>query len=393
VDVPKTVNLTLDSPTWSLGTAVLDPPRSTAMLTITNPNLAPVVQFGGAAYAASEATPRVTLAVRRTGNLVGTVTVAYAVTGGTATNADPLVNPESDYQLASGVLTFGPNVVARSLTIPIVNDIRMEGTETAAITLSDPTWTGGSALVGALATTTLSIIDNEPAVQFAQAAYTVGEAARAVTIAVKRTGSAVAAATVGYAVTGGTAIPDTGAGGDYVAPPPGTLSFLPGQLQKTLVITLEPDTWVDGLKTIDLALSSPSGAALGTPSTTTIRITDDDLAGKVQLGAAVISVTEASGTATITVTRTGGTAGPVTVEYATLDSGPGTTAVAGTDYTSTSGTLTFNWSEKSRAFTVPIIDDGETNPGAVSVGLALSAPGSGLSLGSPSTAALWIVKE
>jgi hypothetical protein len=393
LDTPKTVNLTLSSPTWSLGTAALDPVLATATLTIVNPNLAPTVQFAAAIYTASEAMPRGVVTVKRTGDLVGTVTVEYAVTGGSATNGDPAVDPESDYRLNAGVLTFAPNVTAQSIPIPIVNDTRMEGTETAQITLSSPTWTGGTALVGAIGTATLNILDNEPTVQFSQAAYSVGEAARSVTIVVKRTGSAVSAASVAYAVTGGSAIPDTGAGGDYVPPAPGTLSFLPGQLQKTFVITLQPDTWVDGSRTIELALSSPTGAGLGTPSTAVVTIKDDDVAGKVQFGAAALSVTETSGTATVTVTRTGGAAGPVTIAYATLDSDPGTTAVPGTDYTSTSGTLTFNWNEETRTFTVPILDDGVSNSDAVSVRLALSTPGGGLVLASLSTAALWIVKE
>src|SRR6185369_547072 len=56
-------------------------------------------------------------------------------------------------------------------------------------------------------------------------------------------------------------------------------------------------------------------------------------------------------TAMLSVTRTGGSTGPVSVNYSTADG----TAVAGTDYTATSGTL--NWA------------DGDTAPKMISVPL------------------------
>src|SRR5439155_22780931 len=48
-------------------------------------------------------------------------------------------------------------------------------------------------------------------------------------------------------------------------------------------------------------------------------------------------VNESGGEAVITVTRSGGTLGAVTVDFATVDG----SAVAGSDYLPTSGTLTF----------------------------------------------------
>src|SRR5262249_43167767 len=97
------------------------------------------------------------------------------------------------------------------------------------------------------------------------------------------------------------------------------------------------------------------------------------------------SVNENQGTATITVTRTNGSTGSVTVNYATSDG----TATAGSDYTATSGTLTFAAGETSKTFTVPIIDDTAVeNPETVT--LPLSNAPSGAALGSPATATLTI---
>ncbi|WP_283215008.1 beta strand repeat-containing protein, partial [Methylobacterium trifolii] len=64
-------------------------------------------------------------------------------------------------------------------------------------------------------------------------------------------------------------------------------------------------------------------------------ITNDDPAPTIAISD--VTVSEAAGTATFTITRTGATEVPITVDYRTADG----TAVAGSDYTSTSGTLTF----------------------------------------------------
>ena len=62
---------------------------------------------------------------------------------------------------------------------------------------------------------------------------------------------------------------------------------------------------------------------------------------------------------TVTVLRTGGTAGNLTVDYATADG----TAIAGQDYTSTSGTLTFSAGETSKTIQIPILDDAHDGTG------------------------------
>ena len=104
--------------------------------------------------------------------------------------------------------------------------------------------------------------------------------------------------------------------------------------------------------------------------------------------APTFSVAEDGGSVTITVVRTGGTGGGVTVQYATSNG----TGLAGTDYDTTSGTLTFGAGETSKTFTVPV----HVNAGSSankSVTLTLSNPSTGAALGAPSTATLWIVSQ
>jgi hypothetical protein len=98
------------------------------------------------------------------------------------------------------------------------------------------------------------------------------------------------------------------------------------------------------------------------------------------------SVNENAGTATITVSRTGGSAGSVTIHYATSDG----TANAGTDYQAASGTLTFGAGVSSQTFKVTITDRGDTSKTTKSINLTLKSPTGGATLGSPSASVLTI---
>ena len=62
---------------------------------------------------------------------------------------------------------------------------------------------------------------------------------------------------------------------------------------------------------------------------------------------------EASSDATFTVTLSAATSQPVTVDFATANN----TAIAGTDYSATTGTISFDPNETSKTFTVPILGD------------------------------------
>jgi hypothetical protein len=109
----------------------------------------------------------------------------------------------------------------------------------------------------------------------------------------------------------------------------------------------------------------------------------------VQFSAASYAVMEnaVTGLATITVTLSAATTATVTVNYATSAG----SAVAGTDYTDTSGTLTFAPGVTSQTFSVALIDNALVD-GNRTVTLTLSSPGNG-TLGAPNPATLTIVDD
>jgi hypothetical protein len=107
--------------------------------------------------------------------------------------------------------------------------------------------------------------------------------------------------------------------------------------------------------------------------------------GTLQFSTDFISQLENSGSFKINVTRTNGSTGTVTVQYATADN----TAKAPSDYTSTSGSLTFNNGETSKQITIPIVDD-STPEGTEGFKISLTNPSGGAVLGNFATATLSI---
>ncbi len=78
--------------------------------------------------------------------------------------------------------------------------------------------------------------------------------------------------TVNYATANGTAT----AGSDYTAIS-GVLTFAAGEISKTVTVAVLGDTLVEADETFTLTLSNPSGASLGSISTTTATIVNDDI--------------------------------------------------------------------------------------------------------------------
>ena len=146
------------------------------------------------------------------------------------------------------------------------------------------------------------------------------------------------------------------------------------------------DNQVEGDQTFSVVLSNPTGGAqLLAPSNEVITVTDDDSA--FSFSSAAYSVGENGVTALITAVRTGVTNTTVSVNYATSN----LTAIAGSQYRATNGTLVFTNGQTTANFGVGIIDANVTG-GSETVALLLSnpTPATNASLTSPSQAVLTI---
>jgi hypothetical protein len=202
-----------------------------------------------------------------------------------------------------------------------------------------------------------------------------------VTYTVTLSGPIGVSSSVSYSTSNGTAT----AGTDYTAVS-GTLSFLAGETTKTFTVTLIPDTRDEPNETFRVSLSSPAGGpVLGSPSFIDTTIADDDPTPTVRLAQtspAPPNFENNSGTSLITYTVTLSAASDytITVNYSTANG----TATAGSDYNSSSGTLTFSpGGSLTRTFTVGIIGDTVYEPDE-SFTVSLSSPVNA-TLGSPSS--------
>ena len=108
------------------------------------------LQFSAANYIVMEDPTAVEIIVTRSGDLNRIVAVNYATSDGTAKQA-------TDYSVAVGTLIFGVGESVKTFRVSITEDAVVEGTETATLTLSNPS---GGAIVGSLGVATLTILDD-----------------------------------------------------------------------------------------------------------------------------------------------------------------------------------------------------------------------------------------
>ncbi|WP_455209182.1 Calx-beta domain-containing protein [Kaarinaea lacus] len=341
-----------------------------------------ILQFSGVTYNIAENVASVTTTVTRTSGSFGTVTVNYNTVDGTAT-------ANGDYSPVSGILTFADGVTSQTITIPILNDMVYEVSEQFGVQLSGVT---GGASLGGIANTTITIIDDDPVppagtLQFSGANFSVAENGSSINITVTRSGGSFGAVTVDYATSDSSAT----AGNDYTAAV-GTLTFADGEVSLTITLTILDDSVYEGDENFGIGLSNVTGgASLGSINNAAITIVENESvppAGSLHFGMANYSVIENAGNALITVVRTGGSFGEVTVNYVTGDG----TASAGSDYSATSGMLTFPDGVTTQTITVPIVDDA-TFEGNETVLVSLSSVTGGVNLGTPATATITILEN
>jgi large repetitive protein len=140
------------------------------------------------------------------------------------------------------------------------------------------------------------------------------------------------------------------AGKDYTATS-GTTPPMNGQCKCfTVNVPILGDTMTEPTETFAVNLSSPVGATIADAQGIG---TIYDNEGPSSLVVTDVSGPEAAGTFTFAVELTHANATPVSVDYATADG----TAIAGSDYTSTSGTLTFSPGLTSMSVPVTIDND------------------------------------
>jgi uncharacterized protein (DUF2141 family) len=275
-----------------------------------------------------------------------TVTVSYATANGTATAG-------SDYTATSGVVTFNPGVTSATILVPILGDTLVEPDETFLVNLSNPV---NATLGNAQATGTILNDDvTLPSISIANAQTLEGNSGTTnLAFTVTLSTASTANVSVNFATANGTAT----AGSDYTATS-GTMFFGPGATSATILVPILGDTLVEPDETFLVNLSNPVNATLGNAQATGTILNDDVTFPSISIANAQ-TLEGNSGTTNLafTVTLSNASASTVTVGYTTANG----TATAGSDYTATSGVVTFNPGATSATILVPILGDTLVEP-------------------------------
>lgn len=283
------------------------------------------------------------------------ITVVYSTSDGTATTSAAAAGG-ADYTLSASVLTFAPGDTTKQVLVPIHGDSTDEADETFTLTLSAP---GNATLGKATATGTITNDDALPAITLDDVSLVEGNAGtKDAVFTATLTPASGRPVTVSYKTTDGTATSPA----DFTAVPPTTLTFAPGETQKTLTVPIVGDTVQESSESFRVDLSSPTNANLGrTFGLGTIG--DDDAPGARTLSVTDVTVTEGTGgtkNMTFEVKLDAAASSVVTVDFATADGTAitgGSAGSGGADYVATAGTLTFAVGETSKTVNVTINGD------------------------------------
>ena len=126
----------------------------------------------------------------------------------------------------------------------------------------------GDAMTG---TITVDPVGTPTTIQFDAPNYNVTEGCVAATITVTRSGDTNGISTVDFGTSDGTASQRT----DYTIAS-GTITFTAGQTSRTFKVLATDDAYVEGNETLTVTLSNATGASLGTQSSATVTVNDND---------------------------------------------------------------------------------------------------------------------
>lgn len=325
----ESFNVTLSNP--SKGTIIGD--SATVQISDNDAQIA----FNPSSYTVDENAGIVTLTVTRTQSTDSTLTVEYATVRGSATE-------NSDYIPTNGIITFAGGETTKTVSISILDDSLYEPNENLTVSLSNPS---NGSITQAIATVNIIDDDLAPRITFDPINYTVAENDGSVTVIVYRSQNTANPLTVNYTTVNGTA-----AGGSDYATISGVIAFASGEVTKAVYIPILDDNFFESGETFTVNLSNVSVGEVISPNAT-VTITENDSAPQISINPVSYTVDENSEFVTLIVNRNYNTAGNLTFSYSTSNG----TAVAGSDYTSSSGTLTFNDGETTKSISVPILND------------------------------------
>ena len=263
-----------------------------------------------------------------------------------------------DYSQTSTTLTFAPGILSRTFSVPIVNDLISEQTETFNVLLDTP-------VSGRIADNTGvgTITDDDegtgpnpdPDPQLSINDVTVAEHAGPAVFTVSLSAASTDTVSVNVLTRDGTALEP----GDYTAVRT-TAIFPPGSTSQQVRVPITDDQVHEPTETFTVQLDTAANAVIADRSGTGT-ITDNDPEGPApvpQLSIDDVTVSEDAGPAVFTVSLSQTSTREIRVSATTSDG----SAVQPGDYTRTQATVIIPAGTRSMTFPVPVINDSIDEP-------------------------------
>ncbi|KAK2828336.1 hypothetical protein Q5P01_019370 [Channa striata] len=323
---------------------------------------APVFYFGDVTYRVDESDGYVEVRVWRTGTDLsksGTVTVRSRMSEPASAAAGV------DYVGISRNLDFVPGVSVQTFRVTILDDLghpELEGAESFDLVLRMPV----NGILGEPAKATVFINDSVsdlPKVQFREPVYSGEESDGRITATVYRSGDIRHQSTVRCYTRQGSAQ----VASDFEERPntdASIITFLPGEAEKSCVLSLVDDTLYEEGEELRLVLGNPMsdsqfGASVGTLNETLVKIKDTADKPIIRFLETKFSVSEpkepgAVATVRIPVVRVGDASKVSVVRVHTKDG----SAVSGEDYYPVSQDIEFKHGDKKHVVEVEVLFDG-----------------------------------
>ncbi|WP_448265089.1 Calx-beta domain-containing protein [Nostoc sp. DSM 114159] len=348
-ELNEDITVILSNPSLITGAPNSTITNSSATVNIINDDSQPTISISDVSVAEGNtgATTNANFIVSLSNPSYQQITVNYNTTDGTAQVGD------SDYNSASGTITFNPGETSKTLSIGVVGDNKFETDETFSVNLLGAT---NAAIADNLAVATIINDDNQPTISISDVSVSEGNTGTTTNanFIVTLSNASYQQITVNYNTTDGTAqVADS----DYNSAS-GTITFNPGETSKVISIGVIGDNKAETNETFSVNLSGATNAAIA-DSLGVANIIDDD--NQPTISISDVSVSEGNtGTTTnanFTISLSNPSSQQITVNYNTTD---GTAQVADSDYNSASGTITFNPGETSKVISIGVIGDNQT---------------------------------
>jgi hypothetical protein len=383
VESSETVRLTISS---NVAYTIGSPSYATVSITDNDseepPGDDPTVTITAPDADAAEPSNHGAFRVSRTGDTSSSLRVYYSTSGSTA-------DLGTDYAAFPSYVDFSSGQSWAVIDVVVIDDSAVENSETVQLTI----WPVATYTVGSPSTATVTIADDDtglpeekPTVAITAPDASAAEPANDGYFRVSRTGDTSSSLRIYYS-TSGTA----SAGIDYMAFP-SYVDIPSGQSSADIDVVVMDDNTVEDSETVRLTISSNTAYTIGSPSSATVTIVDDDTELPeekpiVAITAPDASAAEPANDGSFTVSRTGATSGSLRVYYSTS----GSTASSGADYAALPYYVDIPSGQSSAYIDVVVIDDSDAED-SETVRLTISS-NSAYTIGSPSNATVTIADD